>query len=164
VAGVFGLRGELKVAANRIGEDALAAGLAVRVRLPDGTAQSLRIAAMREHQGRPLVRFDGIDDAAAAAALVGSTLWIDRGAVVLGAHEYLDEDLVGCMVVDAAGTRLGRVTGVEHFPAQDMLLVGPGRAMLPMVRAFVRSIDLAARKIVVDVPAGLIDPADAAEA
>jgi ribosomal 30S subunit maturation factor RimM len=45
-----------------------------------------------------------------------------------------------------------------------VLLVGPGRAMLPLVRAFVRSIDLTSRRIVVDVPAGLIDPADAAEA
>ena len=164
MAGVFGLRGELKIAANRVGEDALAAGLEVRATLSDGTTRPLRIAAIRHHQGRPLVRFDGVDDAAAAAALVGSTLAIDRGAVVLAAGEYLDDDLVGCMVVDAAGKPLGRVAGVEHFPAQDVLLVGPGRAMLPLVHAFVRSIDLTSRRIVVDVPAGLIDPADAAEA
>jgi 16S rRNA processing protein RimM len=67
-------------------------------------------------------------------------------------------------VVDVAGVELGRVTGVEHFPAQDMLLVGPARAMLPLVRAFVRSIDVAARRIVVDVPPGLIDPGEALEA
>jgi 16S rRNA processing protein RimM len=164
VAGVFGLHGELKVAPSRIGEDALVTGAVVRATLSDGTTRSLRIATMRRHQGRPLVRFAGVDDATAAASLVGSTLWIDRGDVVLAANEYLDDDLVGCMVVDVAGVQLGRVAGVEHFPAQDMLLVGPARAMLPLVRAFVRSIDVAARLIVVDVPPGLIDPGEALEA
>jgi 16S rRNA processing protein RimM len=164
VAGVFGLHGELKVAASRIGEDALVPGITVRATLNDGTTRSLRVAAMRRHQGRPLVRFAGIDDATDAEALVGSTLSIDRAAVVLAADEYLDDDLVGCTVVDLAGAQLGRVTGVEHFPAQDMLLVGPSRAMLPLVRAFVRSIDLPARRIVVDVPPGLLDPGEALEA
>jgi 16S rRNA processing protein RimM len=164
VAGVFGLHGELKVAASRIGEDALVTGAAVRANLSDGTTRSLQIAAMRRHQGRPLIRFAGVDDATDAAALVGSTLWVDRSDVVLAANEYLDDDLVGCTVVDVAGVELGRVTGVEHFPAQDMLLVGPARAMLPLVRAFVRSIDVAARRIVVDVPPGLIDPGEALEA
>ena len=157
MAGVFGLHGELKVAASRIGEDALVTGAAVRANLSDGTTRSLQIAAMRRHQGRPLIRFAGVDDATDAAALVGSTLWVDRSDVVLAANEYLDDDLV-------AGVELGRVTGVEHFPAQDMLLVGPARAMLPLVRAFVRSIDVAARRIVVDVPPGLIDPGEALEA
>ncbi len=47
MAGVFGLRGDLKVAASRIGEDALAAGLRVRATLADGTTRALRIAAIR---------------------------------------------------------------------------------------------------------------------
>ena len=164
VAGVFGLRGDLKVAASRIGEDALVAGLQVRATLADGTTRALRIAAIRRHQGRPLVHFDGVDDATSAAALVGSTLAIDRADVVLAADEYLDDDLVGCTVLDTNGAPLGHVAGVEHFPAQDILLVGAARAMLPFVRAFVRSVDVAAKQIVVDVPPGLIDPGEAAEA
>jgi len=164
VAGVFGLRGDLKVAASRIGEDALVAGLQVRATLADGTTRALRIAAIRRHQGRPLVRFQGIDDADGAAALVGSSLAIDRSDVVLSADEYLDDELVGCTVLDAAGTPLGNVVAVEHFPAQDMLLIGASRAMLPFVRAFIRSVDVTARRIVVDVPPGLIDPGDAVEA
>ena len=84
--------------------------------------------------------------------------------VVLAADEYLDDDLVGCTVLDTNGAPLGHVAGVEHFPAQDILLVGAARAMLPFVRAFVRSVDVAAKQIVVDVPPGLIDPGEAAEA
>ncbi|HEY0615174.1 MAG TPA: ribosome maturation factor RimM [Candidatus Elarobacter sp.] len=164
MAGVFGLRGELKVAASRIGDDALAAGLDVRATLPDGSARALRIAALRRHQGRPLVTFEGVGDADAAQALVGATLAIDRGGVKLARNEYFDDDLIGCALVDANGTLAGEVVAVEHYPAQDMLLVGPERAIVPLVRAFVKKIDLGAKRITVDLPPGLLDSAEADEA
>ena len=45
-----------------------------------------------------------------------------------------------------------------------MLLVGPRRAMVPLVRAFVREVAVDARRIVVDLPPGLLDPTQADEA
>ncbi|MDB5071726.1 MAG: rRNA processing protein RimM [Candidatus Eremiobacteraeota bacterium] len=164
VAGVFGLRGELKVAASRIGDDALRAGMDVRAVLRDGTPRALRIRALRRHQGRPLIAFDGIDDADAAEALVGATLAIDRGAVDLAQDEYFDEDLVGCALVDANRAVLGEVVAVEHYPAQDVLLVGARRAMVPLVRAFVKHVDVRAKRILVELPAGLLDTSEAEEA
>jgi 16S rRNA processing protein RimM len=162
VAGVFGLRGELKIVASRIGDDALAEGLQVRAHLPDGTSRALRIRSLRRHQGRPLLAFDGIDDANAAQTLVGATLAIDRASVRLARGEYFDDDLVGCALVDADGVVLGKVRAVEHYPAQDVLLVG--RAIVPLVRAFVKKVDVAAKQIVVDVPPGLLNDAEAEEA
>ena len=164
MAGVFGLRGELKVAPSRIGEDSLAAGVAVRAVLGDGTSHALRVRALRRHQGRPLLAFEGVDDADAAQALVGAALFVDRAAVALDEGEYFDDDLVGCALIDAAGVVLGDVVAVEHYPAQDVLLIGPRRAMVPLVHAFVRGIDIAARRITVDLPAGLLDPNQADEA
>lgn len=164
VAGVFGLRGELKIAPSRSGEDALAAGVGVRAQLADGTSRALRVRTLRVHKGRPLVAFDGIDDATAADALTGATLFVDRADVAMDDDEYFDDDLVGCALIDAAGTVLGEVVAVEHYPAQDVLLVGPRRAMVPLVRAFVRAIDVGARRISVELPAGLLDPREADEA
>ena len=158
---MFGLRGELKVAPSRVGEDALAAGLEVRATLRDGAQRTLRVRTLRRHQGRPLVAFEGVDDATAAEALVGATLGVDRAHVVLARDEYLDDDLVGCTLVDLAGNALGAVAAVEHYPAQDVLLVGPRRAMVPLVRAFVRNVDVGARRITVDLPVGLLDDAQA---
>ena len=162
MAGVFGLRGELKIVASRIGDDALAEGLQVRAHLPDGTSRALRIRSLRRHQGRPLLAFDGIDDANAAQTLVGATLAIDRASVRLARGEYFDDDLVGCALVDEHGVVLGKVRAVEHYPAQDVLLVG--RAIVPLVRAFVKKVDVAAKQIVVDVPPGLLNDAEAEEA
>jgi 16S rRNA processing protein RimM len=171
VAGVFGLRGELKVAPSRIGEDALRAGLEVRARLRDGAERTLRIRSLRRHQGRPLVAFDGIDDANAAETLVGATLTIGRDVVELAPDEYFDDDLVGCALVDASGAMLGRVVAVEHYPAQDVLLIAlrqaqddKRRAIVPLVRAFVKNVDVGAKRILVDVPPGLLDASAAEEA
>jgi 16S rRNA processing protein RimM len=169
VAGVFGLRGELKIAPSRIGDDALEAGVELRATLNDGTVRALRVRSLRRHQGRPLVSFEGVDDANAAEALVGAMLTIDRDDVVLDAGEYFDDDLVGCELVDAAGVVLGEVVAVEHYPAQDVVIVAlPGaggrRAMVPLVRAFVKGVDVRARRISVELPRGLLDSQDAEEA
>ncbi len=152
------------MAASRIGEDALVAGIDVRATLADGSTRTLRVTSVRRHKDRPLVHFAGIDDATSAEALIGSTLAIDRTAVVLARDEYLDDDLTGCAIVSVDGAHLGDVVAVEHYPAQDILVVGAARAMLPLVRAFIRSVDIAARRIVVDVPPGLLDPSEAEEA
>ena len=106
MAGVFGLRGELKIAPSRIGDDALAVGMELRATLRDGTRRELRIRALRRHQGRPLIAFDGVADADAAQLLVGASLAIDRDVVELGDGEYFDDDLVGCALLDGAGTVL----------------------------------------------------------
>ena len=166
IAGVFGLRGELKLVASRIGEDALAPDVDVRAALADGSSRTVRVHALRRRQGRPLLHFDGVDDANAAEAFGGATLWIARDHVALARDEFFDDDLAGCVLVDAAGAELGTVRAVEHYPAQDMLVVerGDTRALVPMVRAFVRTVDVRAKRITVDVPAGLIDAAEADEA
>ncbi len=44
--------------------------------------------------------------------------------IALAPGEYLDDDLVGCDVEDAVGTRYGAVERVEHYPSSDMLVVG----------------------------------------
>lgn len=166
VAGVFGLRGELKIAPSRIGEDALAIGTTLRATLRDGSTRELRIRALRRHQGRPLVAFDGVDDANAAQQLVGAALSIAREDVDLAAGEYFDDDLVGCTLVDAGGAVLAEVVAVEHYPAQDVLVVDREhrRAIVPLVRAFVKGVDVSARRILVELPPGLLDQAEADEA
>ena len=161
IVGVFGLRGECKIDATRLGADALAPGSLVRVRLPDGSERALRVRRTRMHKGRPLAAFDGFDDVSAAQALVGAVLALERSDVVLAAGEYLDADLVGCVLVDAAGAALGTVVAVEHYPAQDMLVIGTARVLVPMVGAFVKAIDVARKRIEVDLPRGLLDERDA---
>ena len=163
LVGVFGLRGELKLDASRVGLDALRAGLQATVVLPGGASRALEIATVRLHQGRPLVAFAGIADATAAETLVRGELRIARTDAPLAEGEYFDDDLIGCRLVDAQGTERGEVVGVMHYPAQDLLVVGPRRALVPLVRAFVARVDVERCEIHVTIPPGLLDD-DAEEA
>jgi 16S rRNA processing protein RimM len=158
------LRGELKLDASRVGDDALRAGLEATLHLPDGTERAVTIAAVRRQKNRPLLRIAGVDDANAATALVGARLSIARADAPLGAGEYFDADLIGCRLIDEAGEARGNVVDVTHYPHQDVLVVGAQRALVPMVRAFIARVDVDAKEIHVTVPPGLLDPAGADEA
>jgi 16S rRNA processing protein RimM len=163
IVGAFGLAGELKVEASRVGEDALRPGLAVTLRFDDGRTREATIATVRRHKGRPLVRIDDIADATAAEALGHADLLIARDDAPLHEGEYFDADLVGCRLIDADGTVRGEVAQVAHYPAQDMLVLGRG-VLLPLVRAFIARVDIARKEIHVTVPPGLLDPAEADQA
>jgi 16S rRNA processing protein RimM len=121
----------------------------------NGVSRIVRLRSVRAHKGRLLVTFDGIDDADAAQQYAGAVLYAPRERVPLGEGEFFDEDLVGCSVFGAGGEAYGDVERVEHYPSSDMLVVR-GR-LVPMVAAIVRSVDTAARRIVIDPPAGLLD-------
>ncbi len=121
----------------------------------DGDAFTLRLSAVRQHKERLLIRAEGVDDADAAKALAGAVLFAPRERLEVGAEEHLDADLVGCRVLGIDGTDYGTVGAVEHYPASDMLVVG--KTLVPMVRAIVRDIDTAARRILIDPPAGLFE-------
>jgi ribosomal 30S subunit maturation factor RimM len=58
---------------------------------------------------------------------------------------------------DPGGRELGIVVAVEHYPAGDYLVVGERRALVPVVPAFIQSIDCAAGTITAELPDGLLD-------
>lgn len=116
---------------------------------------TLRIEAVREHKGRLLLTIEGITDADAAGALAGAEFFAPREQLDIADDEYLDDDLVGCELLDATGAPIGRVTRVEHYPSSDMLIVN-GK-MVPLVQAFIRSIDIAKKQITADLPEGIFD-------
>jgi len=73
---------------------------------------------------------------------------------------FYRHDLTGCEVEDAEGRRIGRVTGVEGTLDRSYLLVaspGNGEVMIPLVGDFCRRVDIAARRIVVELPEGLLE-------
>lgn len=69
--------------------------------------------------------------------------------------EFLASDLIGLAVVSEEGVELGKVQGIEHAPAQDLLLVS-GR-YIPFVKEFVKAIDIENSKLIVRLIPGLLD-------
>jgi 16S rRNA processing protein RimM len=112
-------------------------------------------------QGRaPVLKLAGCDTMSDAQALVGRLVTIPRAAVrPLPPDRFYAFDLVGCAVETPEGTSLGAITEVLAGPEHDYWTVQRGaRAWtLPAVAAIVERVDLAARRVVVRPPEGLVE-------
>ncbi len=124
-------------------------------------SRSFIIEGVAPHQGDFILSLEGIDTRNEAEALVGTQFVIplsDRRH--LDADEWWIEDLVGCVVVERDGTTVGTVTGVIVGAAQDRLAVTADDGSfgeIPLVDPLVPVVDIAARRIVVDLPDGLME-------
>jgi 16S rRNA processing protein RimM len=168
VGRVHGVRGDTAVEVRTdVPERRFAAGARLLTD-PAGPAGGapLVVAASRWHSGRLLVRFDGVADRVAAAALRGAVLTIDAdeagdpGEPGGDDEVWWDRDLVGLHASTPGGARLGTVVDVVHTPAGDLLaLRAPdGREhLVPFVREIVPTVEVAAGTVVVDPPPGLLD-------
>jgi 16S rRNA processing protein RimM len=133
--------------------------------VPDGAwavPAELTVETVRPHQGRLLVVFDGVYDRNLAEDLRGVLLCVDSAQVAPSddPDEFNDHELVGLTAVDADGQALGEVVRVDHAPSSDLLVVRrpDGRtALVPFVKAIVPEVDLAAGRIVLTPPEGLLD-------
>jgi 16S rRNA processing protein RimM len=117
------------------------------------------IREVRFHQGRPIIALDGIETMNDAEALAGTGLWVEAGSVEpLPDNTFYHHDLVGCVVVDGAGNPVGTVTAVEGPKERSRLVVqGPrGDVLIPLAAEIVE-VDLAARRVVVTPPDGLLE-------
>jgi 16S rRNA processing protein RimM len=95
---------------------------------------------------RPIIRLAGCSAREDAEALRGAALEVPEAPLEAG--EYWARDLVGCTVVD--GDRpLGTVSRMVALPSCEALEVG--QLLIPMVRDAIRSIDMNARRIDVDM-------------
>jgi 16S rRNA processing protein RimM len=125
-----------------------------------GAATPRRVVAVRFHQGRPIVGFEGVTTMTEAEQLAGAELRMPAEALGdLPAGTFYHHDLAGCEVTDRAGVALGVVTAVEG-PMERSRLVVQGRRgeiQIPLTDAFCVTVDPAARRIVVDLPDGLVE-------
>jgi 16S rRNA processing protein RimM len=130
------------------------------------SAGTLTVVATRWHTGRLLVSFAGVSDRTGAEALRGVWLTVDAAGVAGERNEddvYHDSQLAGLTVVTTAGELVGLVTGVRHH-GQDLLVVEPpadsprsGEILVPFVAQIAVEVDLTAKRLVIDPPAGLLD-------
>lgn len=140
-----GLKGEVVVVLSTDRTERLAPGAV----LATDRGADLTVITSRPHQQSWLVAFEGVLTRTDAEAL--------RGVVLLA--EPIDDpdalwvhELIGATVLDARGERLGTVVAVEDNPAADLLVLDVG-GLIPM--SFV--VDAAPGRVIVDVPAGLLD-------
>ena len=114
----------------------------------------LRVERRAGTAERPILRLEGHAGREAAEALRGAGLTVpaDR-APALEEGEYWAHELVGCVVVDGE-RHVGEVRRMLPLPsceALEVVLPDESELLVPMVRDAIRSVDIAERRIDVDV-------------
>jgi 16S rRNA processing protein RimM len=120
----------------------------------------LTITGSRPQGDRWVVRFEGFDSIEAVEPLRDTELQVEPDALgALPAGQYYLHDLVGCAVETVDGRHVGPVAVVYTGAAQAVLgITGPaGEILVPMAGDICREVDVAARRIVIAPPEGLLE-------
>ncbi len=121
---------------------------------PGGSRRELEAAWF--HDRRLVLKFRGVDTIQDAEKLAGCEVRVPRAQrLPPEPGEYYESDLIGCEAVEReGGASLGRVTGFRDGGGSGLLEL-EGGLLIPFARAICVEIDPQARRIVVDLPAGL---------
>ncbi len=158
VSKAHGIGGELRIVPHWESSDALE-----RVRelwlTVGGQRRTYGIERARPVPRAYLVKLSGVDDRNAAEALHGATVSVPRSVLPpLEPGEYYLIDLVGAKVSGPDGD-VGEVTGIVSHPTVDVVvlrLADGSSAEQPLAEPWLQSVDVAARRIVLNSLDGLM--------
>ncbi|HYM21858.1 MAG TPA: ribosome maturation factor RimM [Vicinamibacterales bacterium] len=135
-----------------------------------GAAAPMRIIAMRLQQDRPVIAFDGVASMDDAEALAGKELRVPMDRLAALPHDtFYHHDLVGCRVETRGGATVGIVRRVDGTAGGSRLVVAReagapglengarGDVEIPLVADICTTVDIGAKRIVIDPPEGLLD-------
>jgi 16S rRNA processing protein RimM len=125
----------------------------------------LTITAARWHSGRLLVSFAGFEERDQADKLRGLLLVVESDELEDAGDpdSYRDYQLIGLAVLTTGGEQVGKVADVLHHGQDLLVIAGDGarsgaQILVPFVGPLVPEVDVAAGRLVIDPPPGLLDP------
>jgi len=153
IGAAHGVRGAVKL--WTFTEDPLAVKAYGPLLTKDG-ARSFEVATAREAKGHLVATLKGIATREDAEQLNGLELYVAREKLpATEEDEYYHADLIGLAAVNAASEPIGRVTAIHNFGAGDIIEIAPAHGatmLLPFTNAVVPSVDLAAGRVVIELP------------
>lgn len=165
VVGAHGLRGEVRVHFFGDGPDNLLGVSGVWLSDERSDPAAVRypvVAAGLGRTGEVRLALEGVTDREAAAALRGRLVLADPAELApLEPGELYWHQLVGCRVYDRDGNELGIVREIWETGAHDLLVVEDDRGerlLFSTARELMPEVDVAARRIVVEVLPGMLEP------
>ena len=120
--------------------------------------KKLIIKSSRWHNQVLLLSFDGISDRNQIEELRDKLISAEVDTSAMAPGEYHYQQLIGSQVFLQSGDQVGVVGEIVKLPGQDLLSIDKGsQVLVPMVKQIIISIDVAAKKIVINPPEGLLD-------
>lgn len=156
VAGVRGLKGEVRIKSFTADPDDIAAYGPVSTL---GGERSFDIRVTAHAKGLIIARLSGIDDRDAAEALKGTQLYVPKSALPEAEDgAYYHSDLIGMAAETPAGEKLGIIKAVHNFGAGDVIEIETGNGgdnkdlMVPFTADVVPEVDIENGRMVVSPP------------
>lgn len=154
IAGAFGVAGEVRL--KSFCSEPTDIGAYGPLLSEDGS-RDYHITLTRPVAGGLGARIQGVSTKEQADALRGTSLYVPRDRLPrLPDDEFYHADLIGLSAYDPGGAMIGKVTAVYNHGAGDILEISPAghksALLLPFTLAIVPNVDLAAGRIVVDLP------------
>lgn len=161
IGAAHGLRGEVRLFVDA--DDPLSVKTLGPFEDAAGKRQ-FRIASLREAKDHLLARFEGVSDRNEAERLTNVELYVPRERFPETEDEstFYQTDLVGLRAESVKGELLGEVVGVPNYGAGDLLEVKPASGLtflVPFADPFVPEVDVAAGKVVIELPEDFFDSA-----
>jgi len=161
ILGVHGLKGTLTVYSDTRPASGIAGYSCWYLGASPSTAKAHAVERCWQHGKGVLAELEGVNNRTQAEALKKTKIWVELDAIEVDDDEYLWEELIDCQVY-AAEVLLGRVSALEEYGAQDIMLVRSlpdakeqGEWMLPFTEDVVQMVDLDARRVEVTLLDGM---------
>jgi 16S rRNA processing protein RimM len=159
-----GLKGGIKVEMFTDDPDGrFTPGAVFTLQVPTSSAwhnKTIELLELKWYNSHAVAFFKDVPDRSVAETLIKAILWIDHDLAEVPDEEdaWFDHQLLGLAVI-RDGVRVGTVSAIDHFPAQDLLTVKTDGddVLVPFVKAIVSSVDVTAGTLTVTPPAGLFE-------
>ena len=159
-----GLKGGIKVEMFTDDPDGrFTPGAVFTLQVPTSSAwhnKTIELVELKWYNSHAVAFFKDVPDRSVAETLIKAILWVDHDLAEVPEEEdaWFDHQLLGLSVM-RDGVKVGSVTAIDHFPAQDLLTVKTetGDVLVPFVKAIVSAVDVKAGTLTVTPPVGLFE-------
>jgi 16S rRNA processing protein RimM len=155
-----GRRGEVAVEVHSDVPDRFQLGMKLSALAADDTRRELEVEEIWPHKGVLVLKFVGVNSISDAEELLGCELQVPRAerASLEQGWSYISE-LVGCTVLDG-DREVGTIADVQSGAGEAPLLIvksGEKAYEIPYASAYLKLVDIAQRRIEMQLPEGLLD-------
>jgi 16S rRNA processing protein RimM len=155
-----GRHGEVAVEVHSDVPDRFHQGMQLLALSEEGARRELKIEELWPHKTYLVLKFAGVDSISEAETIVGAELQVSKeNRAQLEAGWNYVSDLVGCTLFDGE-REIGIVNDVRFGAGEAPLLVvvvGTQEHEIPFAEAFLQSLDIAGKRIIMNLPEGLLE-------
>ena len=141
-------------------ESPLLSTLSEVILIKDDTRTAVAVEAARPHRRQILLKLCGVDIIESARQWVGSILAVSEKELETPAPgQYYHYQVIGFEVFDTSGARIGILKQIWSTAGSELYVVAglDKEHLIPAVKEIIAKVDLEAGRMIVDLPAGLLD-------